>query len=148
MFEYGIGGNEVRTDASESMADIAQNRTMFLQQLTAEPPVKPAAVYDLKTVGDVFNHYQPNVDVEFETEDGSSKSENLKFNNLGDFSPKNITNQSSFLQDLSIQQEQYQKIAKQLKTNKLLNGVLNNPDAKQAFVTALQALIQELDENK
>jgi predicted component of type VI protein secretion system len=148
MFEYGIGGNEVRTDASESMADIAQNRTMFLQQLTAEAPVKPQAVYDLKTVDDVFNHFQPNVEVEFETEDGSNKNESLKFGNLGDFSPKNITKQSNFLQDLSIQQEQYQKIGKQLKTNKLLNGVLTNPDAKLAFVTALQALIQELDTHK
>jgi predicted component of type VI protein secretion system len=145
MFEYGIGGNEVRTDASEAMADIAQNRTMFLQQLTAEAPVKPAAVYDLKTTEEVFNHFQPSVDVDFETEDGASKGENLKFNNLGDFSPKNITKQSAFLQDLAIQQEQYQKIGKQLKTNKLLNGVLTNADAKQAFIVALQALIQELD---
>lgn len=148
MFEYGIGGNEVRTDASESMADIAQNRTMFLQQLTAEAPVKPQAVYDLKTVDEVFTHFKPTVEVEFETEDGSGKNENLAFSNLGDFSPKNITKQSNFLQDLSIQQEQYQKIGKQLKTNKLLNGVLTNPDAKQAFVTALQALIQELDAHK
>mgnify|MGYP001793811523 CR=1 FL=1 len=148
MFEYGIGGNEVRTDASESMADIAQNRTMFLQQLTAEAPVKPQAVYDLKTVEEVFNHFQPSVEVEFETEDGSSKNEALKFNNLGDFSPKNITKQSNFLQDLSIQQEQYQKIGKQQKTNKLLHGVLTNPDAKQAFIVALQALIQELDAQK
>lgn len=145
MFEYGIGGNEVRTDASESMADIAQNRTMFLQQLTAEAPVKPVAVYDLKTTEEVFSHFQPNVDVEFESEDGGGNTENLKFSNLGDFSPKNITKQSNFLQDLSIQQEQYQKIGKQLKTNKLLNGVLTNPDAKQAFIVALQALIQELD---
>ncbi len=148
MFEYGIGGNEVRTDASESMADIAQNRTMFLQQLTAEAPVKPQAVYDLKTVDDVFSHFKPSVDVEFETEDGSNKNESLKFSNLGDFGPKNITKQSNFLADLSIQQEQYQKIGKQLKTNKLLNGVLTNPDAKQAFVVALQALIQELDAHK
>lgn len=145
MFEYGIGGNEVRTDASESMADIAQNRTMFLQQLTAEAPIKPVAVYDLKTTEEVFSHFQPSVDVEFESEDGATNTENLKFSNVGDFAPKNITKQSNFLQDLSIQQEQYQKIGKQLKTNKLLNGVLTNPDAKQAFIVALQALIQELD---
>ena len=67
---------------------------------------------------------------------------------MGDFGTKNITNKSNFLQDVSIQQEQYQKIAKQLKTNKMMQNVLGNADLKAAFVESLQALIQELDDNK
>ena len=33
---YGIGGNEVKTDASEAFADIPQNRTLMAEKLTKE----------------------------------------------------------------------------------------------------------------
>jgi hypothetical protein len=59
-----------------------------------------------------------------------------------------MTNQSKFLSDLNIQQDQYQKIMKQLKTNKAMKSVLDNPETKAAFVDALHAMIQELDNNK
>lgn len=148
MFDYGVGGNEVKQNASEGMADIPLNRSLFIQKLTSDEAIKPQAVYDLKNVDEVFEHFQPNVDVEFEKADGSTINENFRFGNLGDFGTKNITEKSSFLQDLNIQQEQYQKIVKQLKTNKMMQNVLGNPDLKAAFVESLQALIQELDDNK
>ena len=31
---YGIGGNEVKIDASEGIAEIPQNRTLLVEQLT------------------------------------------------------------------------------------------------------------------
>ena len=148
MFDYGVGGNEVKQSASEGMADIPLNRSLFIQKLTSDEAIKPQAVYDLKNIDEVFEHFQPNVDVEFEKADGSTTNENFRFGNLGDFGTKNITNKSNFLQDVSIQQEQYQKIAKQLKTNKMMQNVLGNADLKEAFVESLQALIQELDDNK
>ena len=55
--------------------------------------------------------------------------------------------QNGFLQDLNIQQEQFQKIVKQLKTNKLMKLVTETPDAKAAFISSLQSLIQELEDN-
>ena len=33
---YGIGGNEVKIDASEGIAEIPQNRTLLVEQLTKE----------------------------------------------------------------------------------------------------------------
>lgn len=146
MFEYGVGGNDVPMDASEAMADLQMNKTLFIQKLTDDDPVKPTPVYDLKTVEDVFEHFKPKVKVEFEKDDGSSLEEEIRFNNLGDFSTKNIVAQNSFLQDLNIQQEQYQKILKQLKTNKLMKVVTENNEAKAAFISSLQAMIQELEE--
>ncbi|HRH49196.1 MAG TPA: hypothetical protein PLP23_10615 [Panacibacter sp.] len=148
MFNYGVGGQEVKQDASEAMADLAQNRTLFVQKLTQEDPIKPEMVYDLKTIEDVFEHFKPKVSVDFENSEGATKNETLRFNNLGDFSTASITAQSTFLQDLAVQQEQYQKIIKQLKTNKLMKMVIENADAKNAFLNAMQALIQELDDNK
>jgi hypothetical protein len=148
MFNYGIGGQEVKPDASGGMTDLDQNRTLFVQKLTNDEGAKLEAVYDLKTIGEVFEHFQPSVNVEFEDADGGAVQESLRFRNLADFQSKGIQAQSNFLQDLTVQQEQYQKMAKTLKSNKQMKIVLENPTMKAAFVNALQALIQELDENE
>ena len=65
MFNYGIGGNEVKGDASEAFADIQQNRTLMIEKLTDNAPVKPQIVEGLTNVEAVFEHFKPNVDVEF-----------------------------------------------------------------------------------
>jgi len=148
MFNYGVGGQEVPQDASEAMMDLDQNRTMFIQKLTTTEDPRTEAVYDLKNVQEVFDHFKPNVDVDFQTADGQEKNENLRFKNVGDFSSNSITQQSSFLQDLQNQKEQYQKIAKQLKTNKVMKNVIENQEYRSAFISSLQALIQELEETK
>ena len=146
MYDYGVGGNEVKKDASEAIADIPMNKTIFVQKLTAEAAIKPEAVYDLKTVDDVFDYYKPNIDIDFENAEGSSVKENIKFKNLGDFTAKNITEQSNFLKDQKMQEDQYANIIKQLKTNKLLKTAVENADNKAALVDSLKALIQELDD--
>ena len=74
--------------------------------------------------------------------------ENLQFRNLGDFGTKGITAQSSFLAGLETEKDQYQKIIKQLKTNKILKAALEDPEAKKALFDTLQNLIKELDGNK
>ena len=148
MFDYQVGGNAVKMDASEGMAEISMNRSLFVQKLTDSDPIKPEAVYDLKTVDEVFNHFKPNIEVEFENQDGSTVEEKINFNGIGDFKSTSIVAQSPFLQDLNAQKDDYQKVMKQLKTNKLLKGVIENPEAKAAFMNALQSLINELDGNK
>jgi len=144
----GIGGNEVPLDANEAIVEIPQNRTIIAQKLTAEDPVKPELVEGLTTIEKVFEHYKPEIKVDFEDTNGASKNENLKFKNLGDFGTKGITGQSNFLTGLATEKDQYQKIVKQLKTNKILKTALEDPDAKKALHEALLSLIKELDENK
>ena len=148
MFDYQVGGNAVKTDASEGMADIPMNRSLFVQKLTADDPIKPQAVYDLKTVDEVFEHFKPKVEVDFEKQDGSAVSEEIRFSNLGDFKPNSIIGQSGYLQELNTQKDEYQKIMKQLKTNKLVKNVVENPETKSAFMSALQSLIAELENSK
>lgn len=36
IYNYGIGGNEVKVDANESIAEIPSNRTLIVQKLTDE----------------------------------------------------------------------------------------------------------------
>lgn len=145
---YGIGGNEVKTDASEAFADIPQNRTLMAEKLTKDAPVKPEIVHGIQTVEQVFEHYKPNISVDFEDADGVTKKENLSFKNLGDFGVKGITEQSDFLKDNASQKEEYLKIIKQLKSNKILKSALADPDAKAALLDTIHAMIAELDTNK
>lgn len=145
---YGIGGNEVKTDASEAFADIPQNRTLMAEKLTKDAPVKPEIVHGLQTVEQVFEHYKPEVGIDFEDADGMTKKETLNFKNLGDFGVKGITEQSEFLKDNASQKEEYLKIIKQLKSNKILKTALADPDAKQALLDAIQSMIAELNNNR
>lgn len=145
---YGIGGNEVKLDASEAMADIAQNRTLMAEKLTKDPPVKPEIVHGLQTVEQVFENFKPQINVDFQDTDGVIKKELLCFKNLGDFGIKGITEQSPFLKDNTMQKDEYLRIMKQLKTNKILKSALADPDAKQALLDAISAMIAELKNNK
>lgn len=146
--KYTIGGTVAETEANEAFADIPQNRVLLAEKLTANTPVKPEIIEGLTTVEDVFGHFKPKIEMDFETEEGTSKKETLNFKNLGDFGVKGITTQSSFLEELTLKKEQYQKIIKQLKTNKLLKQALSDGDSKQAVINSLHALIRELEEAK
>lgn len=148
MQEYGIGGTEVKGDASEAFAEIPQNRTLLCEKLTGDAPIKPEIVKGLQTIDDVFEHHKPEVEVDFEDSEGVSKEETLSFRSLSDFGVKGITAQSEFLKDLNIEKEQYQKIIKQLKSNKLLRKTLENPDTKADLLGVMYALIKELEEAK
>jgi len=146
--KYTIGGTVAETEANEAFADIPQNRVLLAEKLTANTPVKPEIIEGLTTVEDVFGHFKPKIEMDFETEEGTSRKELLNFKNLGDFGVKGITAQSSFLEELTLKKEQYQKIIKQLKTNKLLKQALSDGDSKQAVINSLHALIRELEDAK
>jgi hypothetical protein len=145
MFEYGIGGNVEKIDASEAIADIPHNRTLLVEKLTADDPITPVSVGKLETIEDVFAHFQPNVDVSFEDEEGQEVVENFRFNTVADFLVGNMTKNSPFLKELDNQKAFYNKMVKQLRSNKILQRALQNPDAKAGFVEALQAILAELE---
>jgi hypothetical protein len=76
------------------------------------------------------------------------RRETIGFSNLSDFSIKGITLQSGLLNELTLKKEQYQKIIRQLKTNKLLKQALADKTSKENIVKALHALMKELEEAK
>jgi len=146
MYTYGIGGQERKNDnAQEAITDIPLNRTLLIQKLTAEPPLRPQVAEGLRTPEAVFAHFKPEVDVDFEKEDGSVTSETLHFESLGDFGKQGIIAQSRFLQDLNTESDNLQKLLRQLKSNKILKSALENPETKAAFLAAIEAMISELD---
>ncbi|GHT41219.1 hypothetical protein FACS189437_07820 [Bacteroidia bacterium] len=143
--QYEIGGNEVKIDASEAIAAIPENRTMLVEQLTSEEPVNPEVATGLTSIEQVFAHYKPQVDVEFQNEEGQPVKETFHFLNVGDFAVKNLTEQSSFLKGVNTQKDFYDNLIKQLRSNKVLQRALENPESKQAFIAALQGVLSELD---
>jgi hypothetical protein len=145
--EVEIGGQLVPQQSFEAIANISSNKTLLVQKLTAKP-TKLEPTKGLKTLDDVFNHFKPSVEVEFEEENGALRKEELKFASLLDFKKEGIINQSEFLQKLQIQQDACNSIIKKLKTNKILKTALQNPEAKQSFLQALQAMIDEIDQQK
>lgn len=144
ILEYGIGGNEVKIDASEAIANIPENRSLIVELLTAEDPIEPKAVTGLSSIEDVFAHFNPNIDIEFEDEQGQPVKENLKFSSVADFGVKSITSNSAFLSKLNMQKDFYETLSKQLRSNKVLQRVLENPETKEAFIAALGTLKSEL----
>jgi len=145
MFEYGVGGNEVKIDASEAIADIPFNRTLLVEKLTSEDPIHPEKVEGLTTIEEVFQHYKPSIEVEFEDEEGQEVKELFRFNSVAEFLVKSMTQSSPFLSDLNAQKAFYEKMIKQLRSNKILQKALQNGDSKAAFVEALQNLLSELE---
>lgn len=146
MNTYGIGGNEVPRDANEAITDIPENRTLLIEKLTGEPVINPEVVEGLKTIEEVFEHFEPKLEMEFKDKDGQFKKEKLTFRNLGDFGTEGLSRQSNFLKNLTAERDEYQKIIKHMKSNKVLREVISDPDQKEAFLAAIQALIQELEQ--
>lgn len=147
ILEYGIGGNEVKTDAAESVANIPENRSLIVEHLTADEPVVPEAVTGLTTIEEVFSHFSPNLDIEFEDAEGQPVTENFSFKTVADFSVKNMTENSAFLKELNMEKEFYEGLIKQLRSNKVLQRVLENADSREAFIAALRELKTELETN-
>ena len=146
MYTYGIGGQERKLDiASEAISEIPLNRTLLVQKLTTNAPLRPVVVEGLKTPEAVFAHFKPEVSVEFENAQGATVPEKLHFSSLGDFGKKGIINQSNFLQSLASETDDLQKLLRQLKSNKILKTALENPETKAAFLAAIQAMMDELE---
>ncbi|MDQ0109302.1 hypothetical protein SAMN05660909_05341 [Chitinophaga terrae (ex Kim and Jung 2007)] len=141
----GIGGIEVTPTASEAIVDIAHNRTLFIEQLTSDPPEQPVIVQGLTNISQVFEYFHPAVHIRFQGEDGQAVEEKLAFTQLSGFSIKGLSQQSVFLKDLSSEREQYVKMMQQLAGNKRLIAALEDPAARRALLSTIQSMISTLE---
>lgn len=145
IYNYEIGGNEIKPDAGESISAIPENRSLLIEQLTHDEPVYPEVVTGLKSVEDVFSHFNPSREVEFESADGQSQKETLSFKSVADFNVKNLTQNSEFLSKVNSEKDFYTGLIKQLRSNKVLQRALEDPEAKAAFIAVLEGIKSELE---
>ena len=146
LYEYGVGGNEVKIDANEAIAEIPSNRTLLVQKLTEEAPLQPETIYGLETLEDVFERFQPSVELEFQDQEGNEMPEKLDFKGLSDFSAKKLKENSPFLSQLNIEREQYLKISRLLSSNKALLKSLSDEEARAEMIQVLEASLLELED--
>lgn len=137
---------EATEPTSAAMAKLPENRTLLVAELTETPPNKPALTYELETIDAVFEHFKPNTKVEFADEQGASINEKLEFNSVGDFGKKALVDKSELLGTLDDKQKEHLSFSRKLQSNKVLQKILNDPAKKTAYITMLQALIQELED--
>ncbi|MEZ5009407.1 MAG: hypothetical protein R2728_05125 [Chitinophagales bacterium] len=130
--------------ASESMADLPQNRTLMIEQLTYDEPPTPEITYGLQNIDDVFKHYKPSCEIELEDDEGGSAKQNFEFNGLGDFGQQGLIDKSDLLKSQKSQKDDYLDIARKMQSNRVLQKVLADESAKADFVEALKAMLDEL----
>jgi predicted component of type VI protein secretion system len=139
-----IGGHVREREVSEAISLLPMNKTLIAQKLTSDPTASPEIVKDLRTIEDVFGHYKPQVDVQFEDQDGNLQNEELKFNTVADFGVKGVLKQSTFLRKMQNEKNELFRFMQILKSNKVLQKVLNNPEEKQAYIEHLKQILEEV----
>jgi hypothetical protein len=143
--EIKVGAREAKQKmAAEAIRNINKNRTLIALQLTADESLDPEVVEGLKTMDEVFNKFNPNASIDFEDEEGNQQTEEVYFKNLADFTPKGISQQSDFLMNLELEQDFLGDLIRQLKSNKTLRKILEDPQTKEAFLGALDGWINEI----
>jgi hypothetical protein len=140
-----IGGVIIPEETSEAIKFLSENKTAIVGKFTADS-MSQAPVQGVQKLQDAFDTFQPEVEVTHATEDGEEVSETLFFQSLTAFSKQGIVDQSAFLQALQLQEDNYQSLIKRLMSNKSFQKLLADPQAKQAFIDALNAMAQELDD--
>src|SRR6478735_11885013 len=134
MFNYDIGGNVVEVATNEALTQLPFNKSLIALKLTQKNPDRPEVIGGLKTLEAVFKRYNPSCEVEFTKEDGSTVKETLNFSQMKDFELKSMTARSPFLNDIDFTRDFQLNILKQLRQNKQLARVLENPETKSAFI--------------
>jgi hypothetical protein len=142
---YWPGAWLIKERRIAGVPDIPYNRTLLIQQLTEDAPAEPEFVDECRTLGDVFAHFKPSKEVQFEDEGGIPVQEVLQFRKLTDFGKDGIINQSSMLQRVQEKQEMHKDFIKRLRSVTILQKLLMDPEAKALYLEAIQAFMDELD---
>ena len=59
---------------------------------------------------------------------------------------KALTEKSDYLRMMAQKKKEHEAFARKLQSNRVLQKLLSDPSKKKAYITLLQALIQELEE--
>ncbi|MCA9732093.1 type VI secretion system contractile sheath small subunit [candidate division KSB1 bacterium] len=130
--------------ANPKIEELSPNKTLIAQQYTKDEAADPQIRTDIKTLVELFEAYKPSVDVEFETLSGEPKEETIHFRSLGDFRPKGIAQQSAFLADLQLEMDTLHELLQQLSRNTKFRKLLEDADARAAYIAVLESLQAEL----
>ena len=142
---------DIEEDPGAKVNAIDANKTLILDQYTSEAPVEAELFQDAKTIKDVFDHFKPAVDVEFENEEGEIVPETLHFNEMKDFDVNggkgNLVMNSPYLSEIKINADNSSKVRKQLEQNTKLRNILKDAQAREDLKALLQGMLDELEQS-
>lgn len=130
---------------------ISQNKTLYIGQFT-DRVSDPELYQNATNINQVFQHFKPDVTVDFQNEDGDTHEETIRFNEMKDFEVNNgngqlVTN-SAFLLNLKSSIDANAKMKKQIEQSKRIRDILGNNQSKQELREVLQYLLDELENSK
>ena len=149
MEEKNFISKAIDEESGSNVSALDTNKTLMIDQYTSDARGEdPELFEDAKTLDDVFQHFKPNVEVDFTDEDGGSISETLYFNSIKDFEANggkgNLVANSEFLSDKKASMDSYAKVRKQIEQNKKLREILKDAGTKEELKDYLEYLLNEL----
>lgn len=140
-------------ESNAKVSPLDNNKSIIIDQYTSDVESGNSELFEgAKTMQDVFNHFKPSVEVEFTDEQGGTVSEQLHFNEMRDFEANggkgNLVANSPFLSNAKSKVDVSAKIRKQIEQNRRLRDILKDEEGKTELKELLEALLQEIKEQK
>lgn len=148
MAKFILGATErVKRDDSIPVELLPSNKLLYAARLNSEedPDVGPVRCNNMK---EVFEKFQPSLDVELETTEGEPMSAHFEMRSMKDFKSKELIEKNDYLQKTYYRKEMATDLDKQLKKNKALQKTLADAEKKQALLKAAQYYINLLAEEE
>ncbi|MBP5327280.1 MAG: hypothetical protein J6Y98_05150 [Bacteroidales bacterium] len=128
------------------------NKTLLIDQFTSEATEEPELFEGAKTMADVFEHFKPSVDVDFQNENGETVTETLHFNEMKDFDVNggkgNLVSNSKILSDIKLHADNAAKVNKQIEQNSKLRAILKDSQSRDDLKALLQSMLDELEQSQ
>lgn len=133
--------------AKVSLVD--QNKTLMIDQYTTSvEPGDPEFVEDIQNINDAFEHFKPQVEVDFVDEEGGSVNETLHFSEIRDFEAQGgkgrLVENSAFLSGVKAKIDTNVKVRKSIEQNRKLRDILKDQSSRDELKEMLQAMLAEL----
>lgn len=134
--------------AKVSLVD--QNKTLMIDQYTTDvEPGAPELVEDIQNIEDAFEHFKPQVEVDFVDEEGGSVNETLHFSEIRDFEAQGgkgrLVENSQFLSGVKAKIDVNAKVRKSIEQNRKLRDILKDQSSRAELKEMLQAMLAELN---
>lgn len=146
LYGYQIGATIETQERGADVNIVPDNKTLIALPLNDDPDIE-ANPTRLKNMKEVFENYQPKVEVDLKNLEGEADMVELKFSALRDFNKDGIIKQAPVLQDLQQQEETYARYIDIINNNEKLRGILGDPEMKKEFLELVDMLVEELDES-
>lgn len=133
--------------AKVSLVD--QNKTLMIDQYTTSvEPGDPEFVEDIQSINDAFEHFKPQVEVDFVDEEGGTVNETLHFSEIRDFEAQGgkgrLVENSAFLSGVKAKIDTNVKVRKSIEQNRKLRDILKDQSSRDELKEMLQAMLAEL----